>query len=201
MGLAASDMPTAGDGYKIAYYAPQPRAVIQVVDFDDYNKVVDYGQEGRVMLTTLTKELFIPRFLERDEGGAREAERPLSLGRHQRRQALPRVRGDDGGRGVLMKVREIRKLIRRDGWFLVRQNGSHRQFHHPTKAGTVTVAGKPGKTFHPKVVTSIMRQAARGLKTCATWSRFIGIRATTAPWFRTCRAASLRPIPLRKSEI
>jgi hypothetical protein len=29
---------------------------------------VDYGQEGRVMLTTLTKELFIPRFLERDEG-------------------------------------------------------------------------------------------------------------------------------------
>jgi hypothetical protein len=29
---------------------------------------VDYGQEGRVMLTTLTKEFFVPRFLERDEG-------------------------------------------------------------------------------------------------------------------------------------
>jgi phenylacetate-coenzyme A ligase PaaK-like adenylate-forming protein len=68
MGLAASDMPKAQDGYKIAYYAPQPRAAVQVVDFDDPNKVVPYGQDGRVMLTTLTKELFIPRFQERDEG-------------------------------------------------------------------------------------------------------------------------------------
>jgi phenylacetate-coenzyme A ligase PaaK-like adenylate-forming protein len=73
MGLAASDMPTATDNYKIAYYAPQPRAVVQVVDFDDPGKVVDYGQTGRVMLTTLTKELFIPRFQERDEG---EREKP-----------------------------------------------------------------------------------------------------------------------------
>jgi phenylacetate-coenzyme A ligase PaaK-like adenylate-forming protein len=68
MGLAASDQPTAADGFKISYYAPQPRAVAEVCDFDDCNKVVPYGAEGRVMLTTLTKELFIPRFLERDEG-------------------------------------------------------------------------------------------------------------------------------------
>ena len=68
MGLAAAEMPTAADNYKIAYYAPQPRAVAQVVDFDDYDKVVDYGKEGRVMLTTLTKEFFVPRFMERDEG-------------------------------------------------------------------------------------------------------------------------------------
>jgi phenylacetate-coenzyme A ligase PaaK-like adenylate-forming protein len=73
MGLAASDMPTAEENYKIAYYAPQPRAVAQVVDLDDPDKVVDYGQTGRVMLTTLTKELFIPRFQERDEG---EREKP-----------------------------------------------------------------------------------------------------------------------------
>jgi phenylacetate-coenzyme A ligase PaaK-like adenylate-forming protein len=68
MGLAASEMPTAADGYKIAYYAPQPRAVAEVVDFDNYDKVVDFGKEGRVMLTTLTKEFFVPRFMERDEG-------------------------------------------------------------------------------------------------------------------------------------
>jgi len=61
-------MPTAADDFKIAYYAPEPRAVVQVTDFDDYNKVVDYGKEGRVMLTTLTKEMFVPRFMERDEG-------------------------------------------------------------------------------------------------------------------------------------
>jgi hypothetical protein len=68
MGLAASDMPTPEDGYKINYYAPHPRAIAEVVDFDDSNKLVPYGQSGRVRLTTLTKELFIPGFLERDEG-------------------------------------------------------------------------------------------------------------------------------------
>jgi phenylacetate-coenzyme A ligase PaaK-like adenylate-forming protein len=68
MGLAASEMPTAADNFKICYHAPQPRAVVEVVDFDDYDKVVDYGKEGRVMLTTLTKEFFVPRFMERDEG-------------------------------------------------------------------------------------------------------------------------------------
>jgi hypothetical protein len=67
MGLAAGDKPVPPD-YKICYYAPEPRAVAQVVDFDNNDMLVDYGKEGRVMLTTLTKELFIPRFLERDEG-------------------------------------------------------------------------------------------------------------------------------------
>jgi phenylacetate-coenzyme A ligase PaaK-like adenylate-forming protein len=68
MGLACSKPVGPEDGYKITYYAPQPRAVVQVVDFDDPNKVVEYGATGRVMLTTLTKEFFMPRFLERDEG-------------------------------------------------------------------------------------------------------------------------------------
>ncbi len=68
MGLACSRPVTAADGYKIAYYAPQPRAVIEVVAFDDYDRVVGYGETGRVRLTTLTKETFIPGFLERDEG-------------------------------------------------------------------------------------------------------------------------------------
>ena len=68
MGLACSKPVTAAEDYKITYYAPQPRAVIEVVDFDDSNQVVDYGDTGRVKLTTLTKEFFVPGFLERDEG-------------------------------------------------------------------------------------------------------------------------------------
>jgi phenylacetate-coenzyme A ligase PaaK-like adenylate-forming protein len=68
MGLAAAEMPTAEQNYKIAYYAPQPRAVAEVVEFKNYDEVVDFGQTGRVMLTTLTKEFFVPRFMERDEG-------------------------------------------------------------------------------------------------------------------------------------
>lgn len=73
MGLACSKPVTPEDGYKITYYAPQPRAAIEVVSFDDPDRVVDYGKTGRVRLTTLTKETFIPGFLERDEG---ERERP-----------------------------------------------------------------------------------------------------------------------------
>ncbi len=68
MGLAASSPSGPDNGYKITYYAPQPRAAFQVVDPDDLDRVVDYGETGRVVLTTLTKEFFLPRFPERDEG-------------------------------------------------------------------------------------------------------------------------------------
>jgi hypothetical protein len=68
MGLACSKPVTADDGYKITYYAPQPRAVVELVDFDDPMKVVGYGESGRVKLYTMTKEFFVPGFLERDEG-------------------------------------------------------------------------------------------------------------------------------------
>lgn len=68
MGLACSKPITSEDGYKISYYAPQPRAVVEVVDFEDHTQVVPYGATGRVKLYTMTKEFFVPGFLERDEG-------------------------------------------------------------------------------------------------------------------------------------
>jgi predicted RNA binding protein YcfA (HicA-like mRNA interferase family) len=46
-----------------------------------------------------------------------------------------------------MKVRELVKLIEKDDWYLVRTKGSHRQFHHPTKSGTVMIAGKKALMF------------------------------------------------------
>ncbi|GIW96927.1 MAG: hypothetical protein KatS3mg111_0260 [Pirellulaceae bacterium] len=75
MGLACSKPVRAEEDYKITYYAPQPRAVVEVVDFDNHEQVVDYGQTGRVKLYTMTKEFFVPGFLERDEG---ERERPYA---------------------------------------------------------------------------------------------------------------------------
>jgi hypothetical protein len=72
MGLAASAPSGAHNNYKITYYAPQPRAVLEVVDLDDPTRIVDYGKTGRVRLTTLTKEFFMPGFLERDEGEREE---------------------------------------------------------------------------------------------------------------------------------
>jgi predicted RNA binding protein YcfA (HicA-like mRNA interferase family) len=61
-----------------------------------------------------------------------------------------------------MKVKELIKLIEKDGWFLVRTKGSHRQFHHPTKNGTVTIAGKESIDVPIGTQNSVLKQA--GLK-------------------------------------
>lgn len=72
MGLAASVPLQPEDQYSITYYAPQPRAVLRVVEPNDPARTVEYGAWGRVELTTLTQEFFMPRFLERDEAIRRE---------------------------------------------------------------------------------------------------------------------------------
>jgi len=61
-----------------------------------------------------------------------------------------------------MKVRELVSLLNADGWFQVRMKGSHRQFHHPTKTGTVTVSGKPSIDIPPGTLNGAIKQA--GLK-------------------------------------
>ncbi len=67
MGLATHKPFDPADNYEIIYHPPQPRAVVEIVDPANADRLVDYGQKGRVMLTTLTRETFIPRFLERDQ--------------------------------------------------------------------------------------------------------------------------------------
>lgn len=67
MGLAVHKPFDIADNYAVIYYPPMPRAMIEVVDPNEPKRVVDYGETGRVRLTTLTKEFFMPRFLERDE--------------------------------------------------------------------------------------------------------------------------------------
>ena len=66
MGLARHHPIGPENDYSIAYYAPQPRAVLRVIN-PESNDEVEYDTWGRVELTTLTKEFFMPRFLERDE--------------------------------------------------------------------------------------------------------------------------------------
>jgi phenylacetate-coenzyme A ligase PaaK-like adenylate-forming protein len=67
MGLACHKPFDKKDNYEIIYHSPQPRAVTEIIVPDNPEQKVEYGKYGRVMLTTLTKETFIPRFLERDE--------------------------------------------------------------------------------------------------------------------------------------
>ncbi|HZQ45887.1 MAG TPA: hypothetical protein VFC07_02650 [Verrucomicrobiae bacterium] len=78
MGLAASVPLRPEDKFSITYYAPQPRAVLRVVDPNKTEQVKSYGEWGRVELTTLTKEFFMPRFLERDEAIRREPRAPYA---------------------------------------------------------------------------------------------------------------------------
>ncbi len=61
-----------------------------------------------------------------------------------------------------MKVREVIRLLERDGWQHVRTTGSHRQFRHPAKPGTVTVAGNLGVDMPIGTLRSILKRAGLG---------------------------------------
>ena len=58
-----------------------------------------------------------------------------------------------------LKVGEIIKIIQADGWFLDHVKGSHRQFYHPVKPGTVTVSGKLSTDLPIGTERSILKQA------------------------------------------
>jgi len=60
------------------------------------------------------------------------------------------------------KVRDLIAALLADGWKQVRQRGSHRQFRHPSKPGTVTVSGAPGVDMPPGTLNNVLKQA--GLK-------------------------------------
>jgi predicted RNA binding protein YcfA (HicA-like mRNA interferase family) len=63
------------------------------------------------------------------------------------------------GSGKILKVREVIKLLEDDGWYLARTRGSHRQFKHPEKLGTVTVSGNLGIDMPIGTFKSVLRQA------------------------------------------
>lgn len=58
-----------------------------------------------------------------------------------------------------MKVRDAIRMIEADGWRIVKQEGSHRQFKHPCKPGRVTIAGAPSDELAPGTLNSILKQA------------------------------------------
>ncbi|WP_405226871.1 type II toxin-antitoxin system HicA family toxin [Lentisalinibacter sediminis] len=61
-----------------------------------------------------------------------------------------------------MKVREVLRMLRDEGWVEVSRRGSHRQLKHEMRAGRVTVPGKPSDDLAPGTLNSILKQA--GLK-------------------------------------
>ena len=54
-----------------------------------------------------------------------------------------------------MKVSDLIKMLKYDGWELSRTKGSHRQFKHSGKKGVVTVSGKPSDDVRKGTLGSI----------------------------------------------
>jgi len=50
-------------------------------------------------------------------------------------------------------------MLEKDGWYMVAQKGSHRQFKHHTKSGRVTINEKPSTTLDQEILNSIWKQA------------------------------------------
>ncbi len=58
-----------------------------------------------------------------------------------------------------MKIRDILKILERDGWSVVATRGSHRQLKHPSKPDRVTLAGHPSDELAPGTLKSVLTQA------------------------------------------
>lgn len=57
-----------------------------------------------------------------------------------------------------MTAREILKILYKDGWYEVHQEGSHVQLKHPSKSGKVTVPKHSGD-IAPGTLKRIYQQA------------------------------------------
>lgn len=58
-----------------------------------------------------------------------------------------------------IKVIKIIKTLEKDGWYIARTKGSHRQFKHPSKKGAVTVNGHPSDEVWGTLLRSIEEQS------------------------------------------
>jgi predicted RNA binding protein YcfA (HicA-like mRNA interferase family) len=64
-----------------------------------------------------------------------------------------------------MKIRDIVNIISEDGWFEVRQKGSHKQYKHSVKKGLVTIAcHKMSDDIAQGTLDSILKQAKIKIK-------------------------------------
>ena len=90
--------------------------------------------------------------LDKEEVDGWDKSASLDVGEAPRRSASSLGRNS-------VKVRDVIKLVENDGWRHVRTKGSHRQFQHSVKPGTVTIAGKLGIDVPIGTLNSILKQA------------------------------------------
>lgn len=62
---------------------------------------------------------------------------------------------------LVVKVRDVIKLVEANGWYHVETEGDHRQYKHLTKKGRVTIPGHPSDEVHPKTCNTILVKQAQ----------------------------------------
>ena len=58
-----------------------------------------------------------------------------------------------------MKYNELFRLLHKNGWFIVREKGSHRIMKHPEKSVQLTVPYHAGKEVKKGLLNAILKQA------------------------------------------
>ncbi len=69
------------------------------------------------------------------------------------------------------KVKDVLQMLKKDGWYLARTKGDHRQFKHPSKPGTVTIRGKESEVLNQFLLNST-RQVGSKTSTALVHSLF-----------------------------
>lgn len=59
----------------------------------------------------------------------------------------------------IMKVRDVLRILKKDGWVEVRRKGDHRVLKHSAKPGIVVVPGHFSDDLAPGTLKSIREQA------------------------------------------
>lgn len=58
-----------------------------------------------------------------------------------------------------MRFRDVERILLDDGWYFIKQVGSHCHYKHPTKTGKATIPNHGGRDINPTTVKRIMNQA------------------------------------------
>lgn len=57
-----------------------------------------------------------------------------------------------------MKCSELMRMLKIDGWFIVRQEGSHVIMRHPTKKGQVSVPNHGSKEVKKGLLVALLKK-------------------------------------------
>jgi predicted RNA binding protein YcfA (HicA-like mRNA interferase family) len=61
----------------------------------------------------------------------------------------------------MVKYSELFKILKKDGWYIVRQKGSHVILHHSKKKGQLTVPYHGSKEVKKGLLKAILKQAEK----------------------------------------